>query len=366
MHKAMAASGSKRTTVRRLALLLTATLVIVWASRHLAAAGASWSAAWHAIVGLSWIWLGVLTVLWLLGLGVHTLVLVASMPGLTHGRALTLNLSGSAVSNVLPLGGLAGTALNLGMIRGWGHTTQDFARFVVVSKACDLIAKLALPSVAVVGLLLGGFLQPRAGALWLGGAAAGVAASFLVAAALAGKAKPLLRFVGWAERAWPTARGRDRHAGQWSGAVERLMAGTDRLVRHRWPSLTWGTIGYWFLQGVLLWLCMTAVGANVPIPVLFTAFVIERSLTLLALTPGGAGLVETGTIGTFIALGTDPTAALAGVLLFRAFVFAAEIPVGGLTILGWLVIRRVAKARPCTTEQNPSTGLVAHSTTPTT
>jgi uncharacterized membrane protein YbhN (UPF0104 family) len=376
MHRISAPFGTARTRVRRLALFLIALLVVGWASRHLAAAGASWSAAWHSILGLSWVWLGVLSVTWLLGLSVHTVVLVAAMPGLTHRRALTLNLSGSAVSNVLPLGGIAGTALNLGMIRGWGHQTTEFARFVVVSKGCDLVAKLALPGVAVGGLMMGGLLPPGTGALWLAGSVGGLVAGWLIVAGLAGQATPLLRLAIWAERTWHAARrvgpGRDagqsadRHAGGWSGAVATLMDGTDRLVRHRWPNLAGGTIAYWFLQGLLLWLCMTAIGAAVPVPVLFAGFVIERSLTLLALTPGGAGLVEAGTVGVLIALGTEPSAALAGVLLFRGFVYAAEIPVGGLVILGWLVSRHVAGSRPGRSGRCPGTDLVACSTTPST
>jgi uncharacterized membrane protein YbhN (UPF0104 family) len=50
-----------------------------------------------------------------------------------------------------------------------------------------------------------------------------------------------------------------------------------------------------------------------------------------------------GTVGAFVALGVDATAALAGVLLFRAFVFVAEIPIGGVALAGWLVTRRLAR-----------------------
>jgi uncharacterized protein (TIRG00374 family) len=100
--------------------------------------------------------------------------------------------------------------------------------------------------------------------------------------------------------------------------------------------------GYWLLQGALLWLCVIAVGTHVSVPVLLAAPVAERFLTMLAVTPGGAGLVEAGMIAVLIALGADPTGVLAGVLLFRAFVFIAEIPVGGLATAAWLATRRRA------------------------
>ena len=48
--------------------------------------------------------LGLLTVVWAVGLLLHTIALTGGLPGLTHRRALTLSLTGSAVANVLPLG----------------------------------------------------------------------------------------------------------------------------------------------------------------------------------------------------------------------------------------------------------------------
>ncbi|WP_238009155.1 lysylphosphatidylglycerol synthase transmembrane domain-containing protein [Dactylosporangium sp. AC04546] len=322
----------------RVALFVVAAAAVVWAASHASAVGASWSRAGHLIAGLGWRWLLVLGFVWFLGLWVHTVVLTASLPGLTHRRALTLNLSGSAVSNVLPLGGLAGTTLNLGMIRGWGHSNLEFARFVVVSKAADLVAKLTMPLVAVVVLLLSGTAPDGRGVWWLAAAGAAAVAGLLVVAALLGRTAPLLRLVAAAERAVR------RRRTAWTAAVSDLLDGTDRLVRRRWTRLSWGMGAYWLLQGALLWYCCVAVGLDVSVPVVLAALVAERALTLLAITPGGAGLVEAGTVGVLIALRVDPTTALAAVLLFRAFVFAAEIPVGGLATALWLASRRAARA----------------------
>ncbi|MDR7276509.1 lysylphosphatidylglycerol synthase domain-containing protein [Catenuloplanes atrovinosus] len=323
---------SRRGRLRRLGLLLAAVLVVAWAGHHLAEAGASWTAAWASISQVGWRWLLLLGTVWLAGLWVHTFVLDASLPGLTHLRALTLNLSGSAVANVLPLGGVAGTVLNLTMVRGWGHTNRDFARFVVVSKVWDVAARLMLPVVAVVALMAAGRLRPWPP--WLGVAVlAAVAGALLVAASL-GQARPLLRLVTLAER---LARGASPG---WTGAVAALLDGVDRLVRRRWRPLTAGMAGYCLSEGVLLWLCLTAVGVTVPVPVLLAGLAAARGLTLAALTPGGTGLVETGAVAVLIGLGVDATGALAGVLLFRGLVFAAEIPVGGIAVLLWLAARR--------------------------
>lgn len=338
----VAGGGTGR--ARRLALLLAGVAVVAWAAIHLSTVGASWTQAWRLIAHLGWRWPLVLGVVWLLGLVVHTSVLTASLPGLTHRRALTLNLSGSAVSNVLPLGGVAGTVLNLGMVRAWGHSGLEFARFVVVSKAWDLVAKLVMPLVAVAVLLLADVVPLGHEVLWVLCAAGSAAAGLLVVAALMGRAAPLLRLVGFAERLWARVPRRSGPAArpQWTAAVAALLDGTDRLVRRRWAELSWGMAGYWVLQGALLWMCLVAVGVHLAVPVVLAGLVAERLLTLAAITPGGAGLVEAGTIAVFIALGTDPTGALAGVLLYRAFVFVAEIPVGGLATALWLLARRFA------------------------
>jgi uncharacterized membrane protein YbhN (UPF0104 family) len=332
------------TRSRRVGLVLVTVAVAAWAARRLSAEGASWSAAWHSILGLSWIWLVALAAVWLVGQVVHTVALAASMPGLTRRRALVLSLSGSAVTKLLPFGTIAATAMSLTIVRTWGHHPLEFVRFVVVSKACDLVTKLALPIFVVTGLFLSDELAPGAATVGYFAMATGaVATGGLVAAGLAGRATPLLRVVRWANGAWNTARRTDPvDQRDWTAVATTMLDRTVRLVRHRWPELVGGTGGYWLLQGVLLGLCMVAVGAPASVSVVLAGLLVERTLTLLAFTPGGAGLVEVGTVGAFVALGVDATAALAGVLLFRAFVFVAEIPVGGLATAGWLATRRRA------------------------
>ena len=97
----------------------------------------------------------VLAAVWALGLWVHSFVLTASLPGLGHRRALTLNLTGSAVANVVPLGGAFGVALNWAMVRSWRFRPLAFTRFTLVSNIWDVLAKLLLPVVALLALLAG-------------------------------------------------------------------------------------------------------------------------------------------------------------------------------------------------------------------
>jgi uncharacterized membrane protein YbhN (UPF0104 family) len=150
-----------------------------------------------------------------------------------------------------------------------------------------------------------------------------------------------------AERLWVRAgrRSGGTRVPAWTALVTGLLDGADQLIRGRWVRLSWGMAGYWLLQGTLLWLCMVAVGVHLAVPVLFAGLVVERLLTLLAITPGGMGPVEAGTVTALIALGGEPTGVLAGVLLYRGFVFLAEIPVGAVAAALWLITRRVAVRR---------------------
>ena len=55
------------------------------------------------------------------------------------------------------------------------------------------------------------------------------------------------------------------------------------------------------------------------------------------MTPGATGVVEVGMAAALGALGAEPAAAAAGVLLYRGLVVGMEVPVGGLALLGWWV-----------------------------
>ena len=94
--------------------------------------------------------LALLGLLWFAGLCVHTPSLTAACRACPT-RALLLNLSGSFVSNLLPLGGAAGTVVNWRMARTWGFGSGAFSRWAVVTNLADTVVKLALPGIVRAG-----------------------------------------------------------------------------------------------------------------------------------------------------------------------------------------------------------------------
>ena len=112
------------------------------------------------------------------------------------------------------------------------------------------------------------------------------------------------------------------------------------LVAAGWGRMVGAKLAYAALQAVLLWACLRMVGAEVHPAVVAAAFAVERILTMVAITPGATGIVELGMTGVLVAFHGEPAVAAAGVLLYRAFIFGMEIPVGGLSMLAWSLRRR--------------------------
>ncbi|HEU4946340.1 MAG TPA: lysylphosphatidylglycerol synthase transmembrane domain-containing protein [Kribbella sp.] len=299
--------------------------------------GTSWLSVSGLLARLSIPVMAGLALVWISGLWSHSIVLAASLPGLTRRRGLMLNLTGSAVSNVLPLGGAAGTGLNFAMTRRWGFTSSAFAGFISVSTLVNVVAKLMVVAVALalapVLHTAAALPAARTGLLLIPLLGALAAVAWLLASDSASA-----RFGHWIDRLFGLFR--TKRQSNLAAALPELRRSILRVLRNGWRPLGGGAVGYLVLQGVLLWCCFLALGAPLALPVLLTALAVERLLTLVPITPGGAGVIEVGTTATLVALGGDPASVAAGMLLYRGFTYLLEIPVGGTTLAIWLLRNR--------------------------
>lgn len=319
-----------RTTASVAVIAAAAALIVVVPSTQ----GTSWAAVAGAFAAVPLLAVVALAVLWMAGLGCNAVALAASLPGLSTRRALTLSLTGSAVANVLPLGGAAGVGLNYAMTRRWGFTKKSFAAYTVTTNVCDVAAKLVVVAGAAAVLLLSGrelFLRQ------------GVVTTLLALIALPVLGGSVLHPRSGAA----VGRAIDRVVRAAGGLVGRrpqldlaqrlpsLSGMTTTLIRRRWRRLTFGTFAYVGLQAALLWACLHVAGLDLGFTGLVAALAVDRLLTLLPLTPGGVGVVEGGMAAALTALGSPAAPVVAGVLLYRCFTYLAEIPVGGLAALIW-------------------------------
>ncbi len=300
--------------------------------------GTGWHAIGSALAAVPAVYLIGLVLLWAAGLGLHTITLSAAMPGLSHRRALMLSLTGSAVSNVLPLGGAAGIALNYRMSRSWGFPSPAIAAYTVVTNVCDVAVKLILP-LLLVPLVLGGFLPQAFSALCstsLLVTVPVVMASLAVGAlVLLTRQQVLQAVVARNGQTW----------GWWRrlvSAAERVASSSRSVLIRSWSRLSVGMSLYTLFLMLLLVACLHAGGAHVPLALVFAAFCGERLLTLIGLTPAGLGFVELGLAGVLMlapgAVGVDVAS---GILLYRVLTVGLEIPVGGamLALWSWRVSR---------------------------
>ncbi|WP_165949325.1 lysylphosphatidylglycerol synthase transmembrane domain-containing protein [Kribbella turkmenica] len=302
--------------------------------------GSTWKAVGDVLSQVPLWDLAALAVVWIGGLWSHSFVLAASLPGLTRRRGLTLNLTGSAVANVLPLGGAAGTGLNYAMTRRWGFSPAAFGGFLAVTTLLNVVAKLGVVAVA---LALVPFIHS--------------ASAFSATSLLFLPVPVAVAVVVWvlADVNVATAFGRavDRlirtfrrdHRSQLASTVPELRHSVLRVLRAGWRPMTVGMLAYLALQLALLWLCFQVLGISLGLPVLVTALAVGQLLSLVPVTPGSAGVFEVGTAAALVALGGDPAGVTAGLLLFRGFTYLLEIPVGGVTLAIWCWTHRRPAAR---------------------
>ena len=318
------------------AIVLTISVGGIWLATH-GIAGVAWSEVVAVIAGVTLARLALLAAIWAGGLVIYSTVLAGSMPGLGMRRGLLLNLTGSAVSNVLPLGGAAGTALNWRMARSWGHSHKAFASFFVLTNALDVLTKLLLPPVALAALIALSIYVPATVWALVGGCV--LVLLLLVLAHLWTTARSQAR-----SHDHPRSNPRPRPA-WWTAFVAQAedVAGRVRTqLGQHWMRLLPASMAYIAAQVLLLSASLHAVGVAAPLAIVLMAAAIERTASMIPLTPAGTGVAELGTIAWLVANGLDPVGVVAGVLLYRLFMVVVEVPVGGILLTGWAWLHRGA------------------------
>jgi putative heme transporter len=289
--------------------------------------------------------------LWLAGLWAYTFVLTASLPGLSHPQAMTLNATGSAVSNLMPFGGAAGVALTFALARSWGFRPNPIAVSAVTSGLWNVLARFLLPALGLVALLATGRVPDARVAVPALVAALGLVAVVAAtvtalrwdtAARVTGRvADDAMRLVP--PRLLPHRIRPPRFLP--SVALARLRTTTAGLLRTAWPTMTAGMLTYLALQAALFCACLAATGAYVGLGAAVAAFALGRMLTTVVVTPGGFGISEAGTAAAMVSLGGAAGPVAAAVLLFSTFTYLLEIPLGALFwSLRGLVARRPGPA----------------------
>ncbi len=333
----------RKSTRRRVieALVSLSIVVVIFAFVIPAVTGSHYSEIWEQIRSLDGAEFAVLIGIWAVAMLAYTGVLTNTLPGLTHLQALTVNFAGSAVSNVMPFGGAVGVGATYAIDLSWGFRPQSVTLSILVSGVWNVFAKLGMPVIALVALLLsgdatGGLVVPAV--IGLGALVAAATALVLVI-----RSEALATAVGRLGQRVVTRVCRllrREHVPDVVDAVLDFRHQSVRLISRRWWAITSWVVVFNTLQFLLLLACVRAVGIDgLTASEVFAAFAFARLLETIPLTPSGVGFVEAGAAAALISFGGADDASTAAVFLFRGFVYLLEIPVGALAWVVWSLAR---------------------------
>lgn len=321
--------------------IVLAVVLLVWGLPHFAKT--SWGDIWQVIRSIPLTHALFFQLLMLAGLWSYTFTLTGSLRGLSHPKALMINLCGSSVSNLLPGGGAVGLAVTYAMCRSWGFSRRATSTSVIVTGVWNVLARIALPVVAIVVLYVGGVTLPVAlTQLAVVGSLTGVGVIAAFAAVMASERAAQAIGAGLDRVLRPLLRRRERtRTMSVQELVRDLRARINDVVAHGWLKMTLGMVGFFGLYYVLFVLIMRDTGVTLPLNLLFAAYAIGRLLTAVGITPGGVGITETATTVVLVGWGADPAAATAGVVLFSVFTHVMEVPLGALGWFSWSLSTKV-------------------------
>lgn len=333
----------RKSTRRRVVELLfsLSVVVLIFAFVIPRVTGSDYAAIWNELTSLTAVETAALTALWFLGMLAYTGVLTNTLPGLRRPQALVVNFAGSAVSNVMPFGGALGVGATYAIDMSWGFTPPAITLSVLVSGIWNVFAKLGMPVIALLLLLVTGESTGRLVVPTIIGLAALVVAITVLSMIL--RSERLATAIGSFGQRLVAAVWRILRRPSTPDVVDGVLDFRHRsigLIRRRWWAITGWVVAFNTVQFILLFACVRAIGIEgLTWAEVFAAFAFARLLETVPITPSGVGFVEAGAASALIAFGGTDDASTAAVFLYRGFVYLLEIPVGALCWIIWASIR---------------------------
>jgi uncharacterized membrane protein YbhN (UPF0104 family) len=336
--------------------LIVGVLVVVFGI-ILPATGVNYSDVLAAFQSLTPDQVVIITVLGAFAWLVSGLVFCALIPGLKvlRGPESWLILSGIGAS--IPFG-----PWNMGVlwvvVRGWGVANIPATSGIALYGVVNELSRLFLPLFAIVILAATGALAgaSQAGAAWAIAIISAIA--FVVAVGLIVAVVRSERIADWLGRTgqrlvtWLLARLGRKGSPDVDGAIHRFRDQLGVVIRQRGLAAMGTSIASQFAWALVLIvsLRMCGVPADVLSPgIIFGVYALVMVITIIPLSPGGAGVPELLFISGFTAIaGEQYNAAItAGVFLYRLYFWFLPIP------LAWILLKLTRRGKsmlPTTTE----------------
>lgn len=275
------------------------------------ATGASWAEIGGTLASLPLWALPAMVVLGVGALVLESLTVRAALPGSRWRPALLGHAASSATTLAIP----GGSVLGLGVL-GWILRRSGlalpliFTGIVAASLVEMVITSVLIPLLGLGAYALSSVLAPTGialpGALWAALVAVLGAVLALALTSVLLRRPVLAKILAQFGQTLPEHLARE------------ILMQRDALVqmlRRRPLQLLAPTIGARLLQWIALLAAFEAVGATVPLALTVAIFALGRVLSLVPLTPGGAGVSEAVGAAALVALGVGAAESAAAMLL---------------------------------------------------
>jgi hypothetical protein len=249
----------------------------------------------------------------------------------TAGRSLSLarifriQLSTKALSNIVPGGNAASSALGYRLLTLSGISGPD-AGFALATAGIG--SAVVLNIIFWTGLTMSipfrGVNEGYALAALLGIIIMGLAAG-LVVGVMDGSGRAE-RVVRWFAR--KVRLDDDRFA----AVLQQLGARLEELISDRqllWRVVFWATAN-WLLDAASLWVFLRAYGVALPVDALLVAFGLANVLAAIPILPGGLGVVEATYATALVGFGVPRRVALPATATYRSAQYLMPIAIGAL------------------------------------
>jgi uncharacterized protein (TIRG00374 family) len=240
-------------------------------------------------------------------------------------RIFRIQLSTKALSNIVPGGNAAGSALGYRLLTLSGISGPD-AGFALATAGIGsaVVLNIVFWTALIVSVPFRG-VNPLYGTAAVAGIVIMAVAALLVIGVMDGSGRAE-RFVRWIAR--KLRLDPDRFAAVLHQVAERLeeLASDRQLLRR---VVFWAAAN-WLLDAASLWVFLRAYGETLSPEALLVAFGLANVLAAIPILPGGLGVVEATYLTTFAGFGIPRRISAASIATYRAAQYLMPIALGGL------------------------------------
>jgi uncharacterized protein (TIRG00374 family) len=228
----------------------------------------------------------------------------------------TSQLTGNALSRIVPGGSAAGAALQYRMLVGGGLPSARVATGLTAVSLINVATVFALPVLSLPAIL-GGVAVDRglSRAAWLGVAV--FVLLFAGGATLLFTDRPVQQVGLWIQRARNASRVRRPPVSDLPERLRRERDAVRMTLGERWGQAILRSAGNVVFDYLALVAALVAAGARPKASLVLLAYVAAIVLGMIPITPGGLGFVEAGLTGMLVLAGVPVAQATLATFAYR-------------------------------------------------